>query len=140
MPSPQEIIAYTDGSCTPNPGAGGWAWAITYPQECAMECSGSSYQSSTTNNRMELTALLNLLEYLRKYEGKLVVYIDSTYVINGYNKLLKTRKVPSVNNDLWRCVSTVAKPTAELRWVKGHSNDPGNELVDSLAKSAAGWV
>ena len=88
---------------------------------------------------MELTALLNLLEYLQDYDGKLVIYVDSTYVINGYNKLVKSRKVPAVNSDLWRSVYNVAKTTAELRWVKGHSNDPGNELVDRLAKTAAGW-
>jgi ribonuclease HI len=134
------IVAYTDGSCIPNPGAGGWAWAITYPENFALSCNGSSYQETTTNNRMELSALIDLLKYLKDYfQGKLVVYIDSTYVINGYNKLVKTKKIPSVNGDLWEQVPTI-NFEIELRWVKGHSNDPGNELVDSLAKAGAAMV
>lgn len=134
------LIAYTDGSCIPNPGAGGWGWAITHPQEYAMACQGSSYQSRTTNNRMELTAFIDLLKYLKDYQGKIVIYIDSTYVINGYKKLIETRRVFEVNRDLWEMLLDTALPAPELRWVKGHSNDPGNELVDSLAKSAAEWT
>ena len=136
----QGIVAYTDGSCMPNPGPGGWAWAITHPEPFAMACNGSSYQERTTNNRMELTALLELLEYLRGYDGTITVYTDSTYVINGYQKLLRTKQVPNVNEDLWRSVYNVSKTTVQLCWVKGHSNDPGNELVDRLAKDAVKWV
>lgn len=138
--TPQEIIAYTDGSCMPNPGPGGWGWAIVSFTDCVMQCQGSSYQTRTTNNRMELSALIDLLEYLAGFQGNIVVNVDSTYVINGYKKLLQTRRIPKLNADLWERLLNPALPPAELQWVKGHSNDPGNELVDKLAKKAVRFV
>ncbi|WP_020577455.1 ribonuclease H family protein [Actinopolymorpha alba] len=133
---------FTDGSCLRNPdGPGGWAWAIP----------GGAYASGaeprTTNQRMELTAVLRALE---AHRGPIAVVSDSTYVVNCFRRRwfdawirtgwLNAARKPVANQDLWRpMVEIYLAREAELtfRWVKGHSGDPMNDLVDRLAVEAA---
>jgi ribonuclease HI len=133
---------YTDGACVGNPGPGGWAWAAT---------GGGPYASGpeplTTNQRMEIKAVLEAAQSL---EGPLKVVSDSTYVVNcfrdrwweGWIKRgwVNTAKKPVANQDLWKpLVSLYQAEPGRLRfeWVKGHSNDAMNDLVDRLAVEAA---
>ena len=140
--SQAERIVYTDGACRGNPGPGGWAFAVVGSGEYA-----SGAEPATTNQRMEITAVL---EALRRLGGPLVVVSDSTYVVNcfkdrwwaGWQKRgwrASTGK-PVANRDLWEPLLELAlysgRPV-EFRWVKGHSGDPMNDRVDELATAAA---
>ncbi len=133
--------AYTDGACVGNPGPGGWAWAVP----------GGRFASgpapATTNQRMEVQAALEAVGAL---EGPLVVVSDSTYVVNCFRDRwwegwlargwLTSAKRPVANRDLWEplIAAVRADPTrVTFRWVKGHSDDPMNDLVDRLAVEAA---
>jgi len=131
-------IVYTDGSCSPNPGPGGWAWAV--PQ--GPYASGSAAQ--TTNQRMEITAVL---EAVRALHGPIEVVSDSTYVLNCFRdrwwegwlqrNWVTSKRRPVANRDLWEpLVELVRRRDITWRWVKGHSGDPMNELVDQLAVQA----
>ena len=128
---------YTDGACSGNPGPGGWAWASSADHHA------SGGEPDTTNNRMELTAVLRAIE---DNSGSLVVVMDSTYVKNGLESWSKgwvrngwkTKAGESVKNrDLWEELLAVLadRPRGEVsfEWVKGHSGDLMNELVDGLA-------
>ena len=132
---------YTDGACLGNPGPGGWAWAVP----------GGAFASgaaaTTTNQRMEVQAAL---EAVRAIDGPLVVVSDSTYVVNCFRDRwwegwlargwTNTAKKPVANRDLWEPLidAVRADPTrVTFRWVKGHSDDPANDLVDRLAVEAA---
>ena len=132
---------YTDGACLGNPGPGGWAWAVPG----GPFASGAA--AKTTNQRMEIQAAL---EAVRALDGPLVVVSDSTYVVNcfrdrwweGWLKRgwVNTAKKPVANRDLWEPLieAVRADPTrVTFRWVKGHSDDPSNDLVDRLAVEAA---
>lgn len=137
-------VVYTDGACSGNPGPGGWAWAIPG----GAFASGAAAQ--TTNQRMELTAVL---EALRALDGPVEVVSDSTYVVNCFRDRWwegwlargwqNSQKKPVANRDLWEPLvelyrARVGTPDAvTFRWVKGHSGDPMNDLVDRLAVEAA---
>ena len=128
---------YTDGACSGNPGPGGWAWAVVDgPSE-------SGGDADTTNQRMELTAVLRAVESL---DGPILVHSDSTYVVNCFNERwfegwLKrnwrnSQKKPVANRDLWEpLIELFIERESELafEWVKGHSGDPMNDLVDQMA-------
>ena len=132
---------YTDGACLGNPGPGGWAWAVPGGAFAA------GAEARTTNQRMELTAVL---EAVTAHAGPLEVVSDSTYVVNCFRDrwwegwlargwLTKARQ-PVANRDLWEpLVERYRADPGRLRfrWVKGHSTDPGNDLVDRLAVEAA---
>jgi ribonuclease HI/uncharacterized phage-like protein YoqJ len=135
-------IVYTDGACSGNPGPGGWAWAVapSGPFE-------SGPEAKTTNQRMELKAVL---EALTRLEGPLEVRSDSTYVVNCFRDRwweawlvrgwVNSQKKPVANRDLWEPLieAVRADPTrVTFRWVKGHGEDPFNDLVDRLAVEAA---
>ncbi len=140
MPEPR-TVAYTDGACRGNPGPGGWAWVVPGgPWAC-----GSAV--STTNQRMELQAVLEALSVL---DGPVEVVSDSTYVVNcfrdgWYRKWLQNRwrnasKKPVANRDLWEPLIRLyldRRADIELRWVKGHSGDEWNGVADELAVTAA---
>ena len=133
------LEVWTDGACSGNPGPGGWAWATRDGRQ------GSGGASPTTNQRMEIQAAY---EAVRALAGPLVVVSDSTYVVNCFRDRwwqgwlargwLTSAKKPVANRDLWEpFVSAVnERGDVSFRWVKGHSGDPMNDLVDSLAVAA----
>jgi ribonuclease HI len=142
MPAPQALtVVYTDGSCHGNPGPGGWAWAVPAgPYE-------SGAEARTTNQRMELTAVLRALEAL---PGPLEVVSDSTYVVRCFTDRWwegwrrrgwrNAAGRPVANRDLWEpLVAAVVEGGRPIRfrWVKGHGDDPMNGVVDALANQAA---
>jgi ribonuclease HI/uncharacterized phage-like protein YoqJ len=130
---------YTDGACSGNPGPGGWAWAVPHGDFA------SGAEPKTTNQRMELTAVLGAL---RSLEGPLHVVSDSTYVVNCFRDRWwegwiargwkNSQKKPVANRDLWEpLVELVRARDVTFEWVKGHSGDPWNDVVDRLAVEAA---
>jgi ribonuclease HI len=131
---------YTDGACSGNPGPGGWAWAVPGG------AFASGAEAQTTNQRMELTAAL---EAIRSIDGPLEVVSDSTYVVNCFRDRwwegwiargwLNSQKKPVANRDLWEPLVDLVRSRGDVtwRWVKGHSGDPMNDLVDRLAVEAA---
>ncbi len=134
-----EIEIYTDGACKGNPGPGGWgAWLRAGVHE--KELWGG--EALTTNNRMELTAVIEALSSL-KQESRVTVHTDSEYVRNGITNWIHGWKVrgwktadrkPVKNVDLWQRLDALReRHEVEWRWVKGHAGDPGNERADALA-------
>jgi ribonuclease HI len=136
-------VVYTDGACSGNPGPGGWAWAMA-PNG---EPQGSGGVANTTNQRMELQAVLEALRALDPQEGPIEIVSDSTYVVNCFkdrwyvgwqrNGWKNSKRQPVANDDLWRPLIEVALAgEVSFRWVKGHSGDPMNDVVDALAVAA----
>jgi ribonuclease HI len=136
------IEIYTDGACRGNPGPGGWA-ALLIMGENQKELNGA--EGLTTNNRMELTAVIRALQALKR-PVQARVYTDSEYVRRGITEWVQGWKLrgwrtadkkPVKNQDLWQQLDELAAGhQLEWRWVKGHSGVPGNERVDHLANAA----
>jgi ribonuclease HI len=136
------IEIYTDGACRGNPGPGGWA-ALLKMGEHEREISGA--EALTTNNRMELTAVIRALEALKR-PVTARLYTDSEYVRRGITEWLpgwKSRgwrtadRKPVKNQDLWQQLDELnAGHRIDWRWVRGHAGVPGNERVDRLANEA----
>jgi ribonuclease HI len=136
------IQIYTDGACRGNPGPGGWA-ALLMQGEQHKELSGS--EPHTTNNRMELTAVIRALEALKRPVSA-QLYTDSQYVMRGLKEWLPAWKArgwrtadrkPVKNQDLWqRLEELAAQHRLEWHWVPGHAGVEGNERVDRLANEA----
>jgi ribonuclease HI len=137
-----EVVIYSDGACRGNPGPGGWA-ALLIKGTNERELSGA--EAETTNNRMELTAVLRALEALKR-PVRARVYTDSEYVRKGITEWLANWKKrgwktadrkPVRNQDLWEALDAAASAHhVDWRWVKGHAGVPGNERVDELARRA----
>ena len=137
----KKITIYTDGACSGNPGKGGWA-AVIIDDKKEKTISGS--EPLTTNNRMELSAVINALKEVGSAE--LDIYTDSKYVKNGIESWIKNWKMngwmtaakqPVKNKDLWLELDIlVSKKEIEWKWVKGHSNDHYNTIVDEAARKA----
>tara|TARA_B100002019_G_C21204322_1_gene565804 strand:- start:272 stop:688 length:417 start_codon:yes stop_codon:yes gene_type:complete len=133
------ITVYTDGSCLKNPnGPGGWAFLVL-GLEKRWEVSGGN--PSTTNNRMELEAVIQTLEFLSNTNDNISIYTDSKYVINGitewiHNWIRKNWKNVK-NSDLWKKLYKLNDDKVEWKWVKGHSGNIYNDRVDKLAKIEA---
>jgi ribonuclease HI len=137
----KKITIYTDGACSGNPGKGGWA-AVIVEDKNEKTISGS--EPLTTNNRMELSAVINALREVGSAE--LDIYTDSKYVKNGIESWIKNWKMngwmtaakqPVKNKDLWLELDIlVSKKEIEWKWVKGHSNDHYNTIVDEAARKA----
>jgi ribonuclease HI len=134
-------VVYTDGSCLGNPGRGGWAWAVDGGP------SDSGGEAHTTNQRMEVTAVIRALQSL---PGPLHVISDSTYVVNCFRQKWwvgwerrgwrNTQGKPVANQDLWKVLLELALDpgrAVSFEWVKGHSGDRMNDVVDLLATQAA---
>jgi ribonuclease HI len=123
------VKIYTDGSCLGNPGPGGWAWhRIDGEYELSM-CGGDP---STTNNRMEMMAVIEALVSLKGNEC--TIYTDSKLVMNCAQRLWKRK----ANTDLWEQYDKASKSkTLKWVWVRGHSGDKYNEIVDKLANNEA---
>ncbi len=133
------VTIHTDGACKGNPGPGGWG-ALLACGEHEKELFGGD--AHTTNNRMELTAVIRALESLKR-RCAVALYTDSQYVKNGIESWIhgwkkngwKTSdRKPVKNADLWQTLDALAaRHDIRWHWVKGHQNDPGNERADALA-------
>jgi ribonuclease HI len=136
-----EVVIYTDGACKGNPGPGGWgAWL----KSGATEKDLFGGELNTTNNRMELTAVIEGLAALKR-PCKVLLYLDSQYVRKGITEWIRgwkakgwmtASKQPVKNVELWQRLDKLVAEGGhqiEWRWVKGHSGDPGNERADMLA-------
>ena len=139
-----KFIIYTDGACIGNPGKGGWAAIILNDGGERIVLSGA--EDFTTNNKMELTATIKALKYL-KDKSNITIFTDSKYVIDGINNWIlkwkhnnwKTANKKEVKNkefwlDLYECISF---HSVKWKWVKGHSGDVLNEEVDKIARDEA---
>ena len=139
MNTPKKISIYTDGACKGNPGEGGWGAILEY-KDTIKEISG--YSKNTTNNIMELTAVIKALEAL-KSSCEIVLTTDSQYVKNGItdwiynwkkNGWKTANKKPVKNKELWILLDAITKKhSIQWEWIKGHSGHPQNERADELA-------
>ena len=151
------IEAFTDGGCHGNPGPGGWAYHLTVYAPAAgargaarAPLEGSGADPRTTNNRMELAAVIEALRAVRalpeQSAAQVVVVTDSTYVQQGIvswirrwraNGWLTKSRQPVKNAELWRILDELAQATgAQFRWVRGHAGDPRNERCHALVQAA----
>ena len=140
--APGPIVAWTDGSCLGNPGAGGWCWWVSE------RCWAAGGSDRSTNNAMELTAVLELLKASRPAAGRpLHIKADSKYVIDACTRWIhgwkrngwKTKdKKPVANRELMEALDAeLAGRTVTFEWVRGHNGEAGNELVDTRAREQA---
>jgi len=146
-----EVIAYTDGACSGNPGPGGWGAILMAKRpganpgdEVAKERELSGGEAHTTNNRMEMMAAISALEALGR-PSQVTVVTDSAYVKGGITAWMKGWKrngwktsagAPVKNEDLWRRLDdAAARHTVKWEWVKGHAGHPQNERADALARA-----
>ena len=133
------VIIYTDGACRGNPGPGGWGVLIEYGESSKQLYGGDS---STTNNKMELTAAIMALKEIKE-PCEIILYTDSKYVLQGIEEWIHNwkkrgwrgaNKKPVKNIDLWKKLDELKdEHNIKWNWVKGHSGDPGNETADMLA-------
>ncbi len=141
----EKIEIFTDGGCSGNPGPGGWAYVMSKGTE-VFRASGAD--RSTTNNRMELLAVINALEEVRKagdcQKSGIVLYTDSEYVKKGITEWIKTwekngyktaSKTPVKNQELWKRLKSLSLGLQlEWKWVKGHSGNEKNEECDRMVQ------
>lgn len=134
------VTIYTDGACSGNPGPGGWGAILRY-RETEKELSGGA--ADTTNNRMELTAVIEALALLKE-SCVVELYSDSKYVIDGLSKgwakgwqkrgWIKSDKKPALNPDLWeRLLALTDRHEMHYHWVKGHAENEKNNRCDQMA-------
>ena len=146
MASNEHIEIYADGACKGNPGPGGWGVWLAYDGR-EKELFGG--ELVTTNNRMELTAVIRALEALKR-SSKIKIYTDSVYVQKGITEWIKgwklrnwrtSDKKPVKNDDLWKQLDVLAQQhEIEWIWVKGHAGNVGNERADALANQGVDAV
>lgn len=137
-----KVVMYTDGACRGNPGPGGWGVVLNY-QGSRKTLRG--YAAETTNNRMELTAVIEGLRALKR-ACPVEIHTDSKYVMQGISEWIENwkrngwktaAKKPVKNDDLWRLLDAeTLRHQIDWRWVRGHSGVEGNELADRLANEA----
>ena len=138
--SMKTVTIYTDGACSGNPGPGGWGAILRY-KEMEKELSGGA--ADTTNNRMELTAVIEALALLKE-PCVVELYSDSKYVIDGLSKgwakgwqkrgWIKSDKKPALNPDLWeRLLALTDRHEMHYHWVKGHAENEKNNRCDQMA-------
>ena len=142
MLSTDQIEIWTDGACSNNPGKGGWGAVLIYKNH-RKEISGS--HNDTTNNRMELTAVIEALKIVKK-DIPVKIYTDSKYVMEGITKWINSwkknnwrtaDKKPVKNSDLWQLLDSESqKHQISWQWVKGHAGNELNEIADQLARNA----
>ena len=135
------VVIYTDGACKGNPGPGGWG---VYLKSASFEKELWGGERDTTNNRMELTAVIEALAALKR-PCQVALYLDSQYVRQGITEWIHgwkrkgwvtASKQPVKNADLWKRLDALVHGgihKIEWHWVKGHAGDPGNERADQLA-------
>lgn len=137
------VKLYTDGACLGNPGPGGWCCILRSGTHEKILRGG---EAQTTNNRMEILAVLEGLRALNR-SSRVEIYSDSQYVLKGINEWLpgwvrnnwkNSQKKPVANADLWQEMLAEIEPhQISVHWVKGHAGHPENELCDSIAKEEA---
>lgn len=136
----KQVSVFTDGACSGNPGAGGWAAILRY-KDNEKELSGG--ERETTNNRMELSAVIAALSTLKE-PCEVIVQSDSKYVVDSVQKgwvyswknrgWRKSDKKPVLNQELWeKLLELLDMHKVDFRWVKGHAGHPENERCDTLA-------
>lgn len=135
-----EVLIYTDGACRGNPGPGGWGAVLRYGNNEKLLYGG---ESETTNNRMELTAVICALECLKHNKRRVRITTDSKYVLQGITEWIQgwkakgwrtASKKPVMNADLWQALDALVQQfDIDWHWVRGHSGHPENELADELA-------
>lgn len=135
-----QVVMYTDGAAKGNPGPGGYGTVLMFgPYRKEL----SEGYRLTTNNRMELLAVIKGLEAMKKQGLNILIYSDSKYVVDSVTKgwiwnWMKTGFKGKKNEDLWRRYITAAKPhQVKFQWVKGHAGNPENERCDQLAVIAS---
>ena len=139
----EKVVIYTDGACSGNPGPGGWGTILIY-KNVKKEISG--YMENTTNNIMEITAVIEGLKLL-KYECEVEIYSDSAYVVNAFNNhwiegwrkknWINSSKEPVKNKELWQELYDLTKKhDVKFIKVKGHSDNEYNNRCDELARLA----
>jgi ribonuclease HI len=137
-----KVVIYTDGACKGNPGPGGWGALLRAADGAEKELCGGELE--TTNNRMEMMAVIEALSALKR-PCHVVLHVDSQYVLKGMTEWLQgwkakgwrtAAKQPVKNVDLWQRLDALVHQSEhriEWQWVKGHAGDPGNERADALA-------
>ena len=136
----KKIKIYTDGACSGNPGPGGWAAVLLYGDK-KKEISGG--ERDTTNNRMEMMAVISALETLKE-PCEVDLYTDSQYIVNAIEQgwvyawkkkgWIKSNKEPAKNPDLWEHLLKLLKHhKVKFHWIKGHADNPYNNRCDELA-------
>ena len=136
----KQVTIYTDGACSGNPGPGGWGAILRYR---SIERAISGGEAETTNNRMELTAVLRAFSLLKE-PCEVTLCSDSKYVMDGLSKgwaeswrrngWRKSDKKPALNADLWQqLLEAVAPHKIHYQWIKGHAGHPENERCDAMA-------
>ncbi|SHG51520.1 RNase HI [Thermosyntropha lipolytica DSM 11003] len=140
----KKIVIYTDGACSGNPGPGGWGAVLLYGEH-RKEISGA--EKETTNQRMELTAVIEALKALKREGLDVTVYTDSAYIVNAFkenwierwqqNGWKNSQKKEVANKDLWQELwHLMQKNRVKIEKVKGHAGDELNEYCDQLARNA----
>jgi len=142
------IIVFTDGAAKGNPGPGGWGAIVVTPDQHVTELGGGS--PHTTNNRMELSGAIAALQHVANQPGRVAIYTDSTYLIQGITQWVwgwrkrgwKTATGADVlNRELWEQLSSLvgarARGDVDWRWVRGHVGTPGNERADEISVAFA---
>jgi ribonuclease HI len=141
----ESVVMFTDGACSGNPGPGGWAAIVVFPEGHVVELGGGD--ASTTNNQMEMLAVIKGLESAKAASQSVVIYTDSTYVIRGITQWvwgwrqrgwLTAEGQPVANRELWEELVRLTSARTRLggidwRYVRGHTGVPGNERVDEIA-------
>lgn len=138
-----DVTIYTDGACRGNPGPGGWGVVLTSGKHRREMFGG---EAQTTNNRMELTAVIQALQALKR-PCRVMLHTDSQYVKKGITEWIHSWKAkgwktatkqPVKNTDLWQALDAVqSQHEITWQWVKGHAGHPGNERADELANQGA---
>lgn len=137
-----DLVIYTDGACSGNPGPGGWGVLMQFD---GREKTLKGGEKETTNNRMELMAAIMALEAINpKFIGQITLWTDSTYVLKGITEWIfswkkrgwkKSDKKPVINKDLWQRLDKLnSERDVNWKWVKGHAGVEGNERADELAR------
>lgn len=141
-----EVVIYTDGACKGNPGPGGWAYYLFIKSDLSVKVEDSGHIPDTTNNRMELMAVIMALKKLKK-SCKVTLHTDSQYVKNGCESWMAnwkkngwkgSNKKEVLNADLWKELDSLLQlHSVSFVYVKAHNGDQWNEYVDKLASGAA---
>ncbi len=144
-----QVVIYTDGACKGNPGPGGWGVLLRSADGSEKELCGGEF--GTTNNRMEMMAVIQALAALKR-PCEVILHLDSQYVLKGITEWLPgwkakgwrtAAKQPVKNVDLWQQLDALVSQcghSIDWRWVKGHNGDPGNERADGLANRGVGMA